>query len=73
MPEDLSAIVESANPVLVTTGGIPGDLLLAAHGVNADDATRHIQQLEQLRYGGDLIGFGIVPDPAPGSFLRPRR
>ena len=36
-----------------------GYLLLAAHGVNGDDAPRHIQHLEQLGYGRDFIGLVV--------------
>jgi len=36
---------------------LPGDGLLAAHGIDADQQALHIQGFEQLRNGSDLVAF----------------
>ena len=36
-----------------------GDLLLAAHGVEGHHGSIEIQQLQQFRNRGDLVGFGV--------------
>ena len=36
-----------------------GNLGLAAHGVNGDDAPAQLQQRQQLEDGGDFVGMGL--------------
>ena len=36
-----------------------GNGLLAPHGINRDDAALHVQQFQELRDGGDLVGFAV--------------
>ena len=46
----------------LTGDDVCGNGLLAAHGINGDDAAFNAQELEQLGNGGDFIGLLSRPD-----------
>ena len=50
-------------------GDLLGDLSLAAHGVDGDDAAIQVQHLQQLGNGGDLVGFLVGLHLAQGQVL----
>ena len=50
-----------------------GNLPLTSHGVNGDDTTMPVQQVQQLGNGGDFIGLRRGFDLAQGQSLPPRR
>ena len=56
--------------VVGTALGDPlGNLPLAAHSVDSDDAAMQVQHLQQLGNGGDLVGFLVSLDLAHGQAL----